>query len=865
MDAGSPPGSETYMRSIKHWRKELLPGLAVIAVVALVSAMDWLGGVERRLYDAAMHFGSHRLSDQVAVIAIDEASLATIGRWPWPREVHAQLIAKLAGAGAKAVGYTVFFSETQSGQGAAQLERIRQRLQSSGLAGHADATVRADYAALLQLIEEAGKELDGDKLLAQALIKAGNAFLPMNLELGEPGGRALKPLPEFVTRSAFATVQMEAGGPLSLPLPSRGATLPLDSVGQSAAGIGFLNLTPDDDGVVRALPLALQYSERSYPSLALALAARALDVDPRELRVKLGEGVSLGSVRVPADERLRFYPFFHRSGSDGPGFQVDSFADVLSGSLHPERYRGKVVFVGATAPGLSSSVVTPVAAAMPTVLMVANATSSLLRQDFVTIPRQRAGIEWAVFALVAIYILLALPRMGALRAALGTGVLFVLVVGGGVYLLAAQGVWLRLMPAALLLALGHIAVTTVGFLASEEAKRAADDNTAESNRMLGLAFQSQGQLDLAFDKFRQVPLERRMLDPLYNLALDFERKRQFGKAVSVLEHMSGFEPEFRDIQDRLQRLKALVGQGTEPMLAKREGLLAAGAERPRLGRYEIERELGKGAMGVVYMGRDSKIGRVVAIKTMELSREFDPQELAEVKSRFFREAETAGRLSHPNIVTIYDAGEEQELAYIAMEFVKGQDLIPYTRPGHLLPLAKTLEMMADIADALAYAHDNQVIHRDIKPANIMYEPESGLLKVADFGIARISDASRTRTGMVLGTPSYMSPEQLGGRKIDGRADLYALGVTFYQLLCGHLPFEGGSMTELMYKIANDPPANILEYNAALPDSVVRLVAKALSKRPEDRFQTGTQLAAALRECRSELFSEIVDIGLDTAA
>jgi len=853
------------MLSIKNWRKELIPGLAMIVVVALVTAADWLGGVERRLYDAAMQFGSHRLSDQVAVIAIDEASLAALGRWPWSREVHAQLIGKLAAGGAKAVGYTVFFSEAQGGSGAAQLERVRQRLLSSGLDNHADAGVRADYTALMQLLDEAGKELDGDKRLAQALIKAGNTLLPMNFELGEPGGRALKPLPEFVTRSAFSTVQVEADGALALPLPARGATVPLDSVGQSAAGIGFLNLTPDDDGVVRALPLALQYSERSYPSLPLALAARALDIGPNDLRIKLGEGVSLGGARVQADQNMRFYPFFHRSAGDSPGFQIDSFADVVSGSLHPERYRGKVVFVGATAPGLSSNVVTPVSAAMPTVLVVANATSSLLQQDFVSIPKRRPWIEWGVFALAGLYVLLLLPRLGALRAALGTGVLLVLVVGSSVYLLAVQGVWLRLMPAALLLALGHIAVTTAGFFATEEARRAADDSSAESNRMLGLAFQSQGQLDLAFDKFRQVPLERRMLDPLYNLALDFVRKRQFGKAMTVLEHMSGLEPDFRDIKDRLQRLKALVGQGTEPIVAKREGLLTAGAERPRLGRYEIERELGKGAMGVVYMGRDSKIGRVVAIKTMELSREFDPQELAEVKSRFFREAETAGRLSHPNIVTIYDAGEEQDLAYIAMEFVKGNDLIAHTRPGHLLPLAKVLEMMADIADALAYAHDNQVIHRDIKPANIMYEPESGLLKVADFGIARISDASRTRTGMVLGTPSYMSPEQLGGRKIDGRADLYALGVTLYQLLCGHLPFEGGSMTELMYKIANDPPANILDYNAALPDAVVRLVAKALSKRPEDRFQTGSQLAAALRECRAELFSEIVDIGLDPAA
>ncbi len=851
------------MLRLKDWRKELLPGLAIIAVVALIGATDWLVGVERRLYDAAMHLGSHRVSDQVAVIAIDDASLGAIGRWPWPRDVHAELVGKLVAAGAKVVGYTVFFADAQAGLGLGQLERLRQRLTQSSLAAHPDVAVRSDYAALQHLIDETARELDGDRKLAQSLTQAGNVFLPMSLELGDPGGRALRQLPDYATRSAMS-VEPGAGG--ARPAPSRGATLPLENLGQAAAGLGFINLTPDEDGVVRSLPLLLRYAEHNLPALPLALVARAQGLDLKALRAKVGETGNLGGLRVPADPSLRLYPFFHRPGGAEPGFAVDSFADVLSGTLHPERYRDKIVLVGATASGLGSTVVTPVSAALPTVLLAANAASNLLRQDFVLIPKHRALIEWLVFALVGAYVLLILPRLGALRAALGTGVLLVLVLGSGVYLLAVQGLWLRFVPAALLLALGHLAVTTVSYLSTEEAKRAADDHSAESNRMLGLAFQSQGQLDLAFEKFRSVPLDRRMLDPLYNLALDFERKRQFTKAQAVLNHMAELDPGFRDIKERQQRLTALVGQITEPAArAQQASLIAAGPERTRLGRYEIEKELGKGAMGVVYLGRDSKIGRVVAIKTMELSREFDAQELAEVKSRFFREAETAGRLSHPNIVTIYDAGEEQDLAYIAMEFVKGRDLITYTHPGRLLPLAKVLEILADVADALAYAHENQVIHRDVKPANIMFEPESGLLKVADFGIARISDASRTRTGMVLGTPSYMSPEQLGGRKIDGRADLYALGVTLYQLLCGHLPFEGGSMTELMYKIANDPPANILDYNAALPETLVRLVVKALAKRPEDRFQSGTQLAAALRECRAELFSEIIDIGLDTTA
>jgi serine/threonine-protein kinase len=275
----------------------------------------------------------------------------------------------------------------------------------------------------------------------------------------------------------------------------------------------------------------------------------------------------------------------------------------------------------------------------------------------------------------------------------------------------------------------------------------------------------------------------------------------------------------------------------------------AGAEKPMLGRYQVEKELGKGAMGVVYGGKDPKIGRVVAIKTMALSAEFEADELTEAKERFFREAETAGRLNHPNIVTIFDAGEEHDLCFIAMEFLKGKDLTPYTKQPNLLPPEKVFSIIERVGDALSYAHTMGIVHRDIKPANIMYEPESDTVKVTDFGIARITDSSRTKTGMVLGTPSYMSPEQLSGRKIDGRSDIFSLGVTLYQLLAGRLPFEGESMTQLMFAIANTPHPPIRDYNPALPAWIDPLIDRALAKDFEKRFQTGAELAEAIRQAR----------------
>jgi serine/threonine-protein kinase len=365
--------------------------------------------------------------------------------------------------------------------------------------------------------------------------------------------------------------------------------------------------------------------------------------------------------------------------------------------------------------------------------------------------------------------------------------------------------------------------------------------------MLGLAYQGQGQLDLAWDKFRQVPMSEALSDNLYNLGLDFERKRQFNKAEAVFRHIHAFDAKFRDVGEKIARTKQLsetviLGGGSHP-----GGTLQLNVgEKPKFGRFQVEKELGKGAMGVVYLGKDPKIGREVAIKTLALTQEFEADEIAGVKERFFREAETAGKLTHPNIVTIYDAGEEHDYCFIAMELLKGGDLVPFTKKGNLLQPEKVVSIVARAADGLGYAHREGVVHRDVKPANMMYNPETDTLKLTDFGIARLTASSKTKTGMVLGTPSYMSPEQLGGSRVDGRSDLFSLAVTLYQLLCGQLPFDGDSMAQLMFRIANEAPADIRTINAGVSPGLAVFLNRALSKKAEERFQTGEEFGGALR-------------------
>jgi serine/threonine protein kinase len=265
-----------------------------------------------------------------------------------------------------------------------------------------------------------------------------------------------------------------------------------------------------------------------------------------------------------------------------------------------------------------------------------------------------------------------------------------------------------------------------------------------------------------------------------------------------------------------------------------------------LGRYRILHELGQGAMGVVYRARDPMINREVALKAIPLASEFEAEELEQVRAKFFREAEMAGRLNHPHIVTIYDAGEDRGIAYIAMELLRGHPLVEHTVETRLLPTAVAFELVARLADALHYAHQKQVIHRDIKPSNVMYDASSGQLKITDFGIARLTDSGRTRTGIVLGTPSFMSPEQLQGRLLTGQSDVFSLGVTLYQLLTARLPFRADSMPALMMKIALEPHPRVRATRPDLPEGIDELMDQALAKDLSERYYDGAAFAAALR-------------------
>ena len=264
-----------------------------------------------------------------------------------------------------------------------------------------------------------------------------------------------------------------------------------------------------------------------------------------------------------------------------------------------------------------------------------------------------------------------------------------------------------------------------------------------------------------------------------------------------------------------------------------------------LGRYEIINELGQGAMGVVYKARDPMLDRIVAIKTVNLTLPKD--ELAEYEARFYQEAKAAGGLSHRNIVVIHDIGRSERVAYMAMEFLEGQELRRLMQGRTPIGLAQALDITAQVAEGLQYAHDRQIIHRDVKPANIMVLSD-GSVKITDFGIARMrNNEVKTMTGMILGSPKYMSPEQVSGKRADNRSDVFSLGVVLYEMLTGTSPFVADNIHGVMYQTMNFNPPPPKTLNPELPDVLNFIAAKALAKNLDDRYQNAKDLAHDLRE------------------
>jgi serine/threonine-protein kinase len=496
-------------------------------------------------------------------------------------------------------------------------------------------------------------------------------------------------------------------------------------------------------------------------------------------------------------------------------FAPQSFATIGAAEIRdePARLRDKVVIVG----GSETAEMTPFGPS-PTYALVANAIAGYVQHLEVTADWRGTAVAWGAAALLLALLALPAARSRALMLALPvTAALGMLALGT---LSFRAGLWVPVV--------GPIAwVAIVGGVLALRAPTAAAPDTDHDLVNARRAVAS-GELVEAWTRYRQISATTALLPELYDLACELDSGGKDQHAAELFHRIALVDGRFRDVAKRLVRSAHVQS----PLPVERESMPST------MGRYELLEPIGRGAMGFVYLGRDPKINRIVALKAVDLAAEVEPDDLDEARKNFLREAEIAGQLSHPNIVTIF--------AYIAMEYLRGRHLSEFATPERLLPVPVVLELLSRTADALDYAHARNIVHRDIKPANIMYDSVSDGLKITDFGIARLIDVGRTRTGIVLGTPAFMSPEQLEGENVNGHTDLFALGVSLYQLLTGQLPFRGASMTKLMFVIANEPHQSVTEIRPDLPAYLNPIVDRALAKDPTERFQSGAEMASAMR-------------------
>ncbi len=826
----------------KTWLIDAGIGLFLSLVVAgcYVLSLPALESFELKTFDMRSKLRQEvNPSSEIVLIAIDDASIAQIGRWPWPRWRVAAMLDKLSAAGPRVIGLDILFSEPESDW----LKELKALESRYGELVAAKQVVEKGVSFAAEL-SSASVRLDVDARLLASIRAAGNVVLPMYFSLGGVQGAKPEALPPAIS-SSVVTVQVvpnaeEAGTP-----DGSKAVYPLVPFAEVSAGVGHVNVYPDFDGVVRREMPVVRYGESYFPSYPVRLLLAYLGQNASDAVFTSGQRLQAGKVGIPLDPGSGMLITFN-----GPEqtFRYYSYHDVMNDKVSMDVFKDKIVILGPTAAGIGTLYVTPVAPALPAIEMIANVVQNMLHGRFLTRPPWAPNLELGLLGFVGLFIMVGLPRLKALNGAVLSSALLVGFLGLGTWLFI-KGDWVKVSYPSILLGLGYIVSTSKRFLVTEKGKELVEASAIETNKMLGLSFQGQGMLDMAYDKFRLCPLDDNMKGILYDLAQDFERKRQFAKAASVLDHIAAKDPGFKDIQEKIKMLKGAAEGAVYGGVggAKKEGtvMLAGGSTKPTLGRYEIEKELGRGAMGIVYLGKDPKINRMVAIKTMALEEGGDAN-IKEIKERFFREAESAGTLNHPNIVRIFDAGEENDVAYIAMELLDGHDLVKYTHKESLLPPMKAMEYVAIVADALDYAHAQGIVHRDIKPANVMLLKD-GTIRVADFGIARITASSKTATGTVMGTPSYMSPEQVSGKKVDGRSDLFSLSVALFEFMTGEKPFKGGEgIGTLLFQIANDPHPNPLTVNPGLSPGVVPIINRGLAKRPEERYSRGSELAADLR-------------------
>ncbi|MGD9078584.1 MAG: serine/threonine-protein kinase [Desulfobacterales bacterium] len=827
--------------------------LLMIAILAgMLFGFKPLLSLEQKAYDRMAALRHRAAGIPVIIVAIDDKSLKSIGDWPWPRSYIADIINTLSKNGARIQGVSILYRSRELNDGLTELKNFRERIHQKPPIGKKQTLNKID-----RLLAETQARLNHDDRLIAAVRRARNVVLPLRFSFAEVNGHIPTDLSDWLKLNAIKVGEpfdgqnqpaqaaaFLSGRQLGKPITASQVQQPYAELSGKSGALGHTNLIVDQDMITRSIPLFVRFQNREFLSIALQIAIKYFGASIKDIR-PVSTGLHLNHIHIPTVGHHQMLIDFNARETNIEKF---SAVDVLEGKIPGKSFQHKIVLLGITAEEFTPTYKIPGQRHSSGIEIVANAVENIINRKHISRPAWSPTLEILVILYFGFFLLLVIPKIQPRIGMLIFVIFLATWIGVALGLFITQGYWLRIITPILFAVIG---------LALVERKRISDkkkDESVELKKSLGLSLQGQGLLDMALERFMKCPIEDTSVQALlYHLGLDFERKRMFNKALAVYNHILK-AGAFKDIKRRIKNLEKIEHTLVLSAGQKKKDaalLFSDSAAKPTLGRYEIIKELGHGAMGTVYLGKDPSINREVAVKTLSYA-EVEPQQLNEVKNQFFREAEAAGKLSHPNIVTIYDVGEDDDMAYIAMELLKGKDLTEFCSKGNLLPPDRVLSLGAAVAEALEYAHQQGVVHRDIKPANIILL-ENDQIKVADFGIARVMTSStKTQTGVIFGTPNYMSPEQVAGKKVDGRSDLFSLGVVLYEMFSAEKPFKGENINALMYAITHNAYTPLSEVAPETPACCVKIIDKLLRKGVSKRYKSATQLIKQIIKCRQEM-------------
>jgi len=800
--------------------------VSFLVVILYVNDFGPLDNLQRSLNDFLCRVTApEEVRPNVILVTIDGRAQDEYGNWPWNRDLIADLLAAVAGGEPKAI------------------------------------------AVDFELSEDAAQDSAGyTSILAGQLTWIDNVIIPYDIALATFRSNKTSN-PEHLFNNSITV-----DNPLGImdkesSLLVRKLFLPAEKLLESKPYLGFAYTMPDEDRVLRHQPLVMNYEGYYYPSLSLMAAAVYFGVPSDQIKVVENEKILLGSRRnIPIGNKSEYFLSFAR----GNAFTTYSAADVLGEDFDCARLQNKLILVGVDDFAYQETFDTPVQSEMPKLAIKATVIENIINDNFLLPKNDQPLLILLILFVIGGLCAFALPQASLLHRMIILSVGFIILANVNYFLFSS----FRVIPETIYIALELVLFMFASPLLDSRLLGAEVQTKREKKKLPkveiepSLALQGQpvpvreivssqhdpeNQQTTTFDAGEQYPKDHQAIsldeEASTTTATPDAGSGEVEKTSVVETELSSSQPEIIAPIDHGSAEPTLPG-GSESKETTKESqpvrTFQDQADIKNLGRYQITGTLGKGAMGLVYKGVDPAINRPVALKTIRLDFVSDPQEEAELKERLHREAQAAGKLSHPNIVTIYDVGSEGHLQYIAMECLEGQTLEDLIKKKVKFNYRIIAQIIIQICNALEYAHDKGIVHRDIKPANIMVLKDYRV-KVMDYGIARVDSSSMTKTGIAMGTPNYISPEQLKGLPTDRRADLFSLGIVMYEMLLGQRPFKGENITSLIYSIINIEPDKPSNVNPQIPLLFDHIIMKALKKDPNERYQRAREIAADMSD------------------